>query len=56
MDWETINRLAEENSDFRYFMSDLTEDIKIGKVKSNYNKVYEDSEYIKYLSEKKIIK
>lgn len=55
IDWETIDRLADENCDFKCFMSDLTEDIKVGKVKSKYDKVYEDSEYIKYLKEKNIV-
>lgn len=55
IDWETIDRLADENGDFKCFMSDLTEDIKVGKVKSKYDKVYGDSEYIKYLEEKNIV-
>lgn len=55
VDWETIDRLAEENVHFKQFMSDLIEDIKLRKVKSSYDKVYQDSEYIKYLHEKNIV-
>ena len=55
IDWETIDRLADENCDFKSFMSDLTEDIKVRKVKSKYDKVYEDNEYIEYLKEKNIV-
>lgn len=36
-----INRLA----DFRYFLSDITEDIKIDKVKSNYDTILNDEAY-----------
>lgn len=39
IDWDTVNRLAMENSDFDKFLKDLTEDIKIGKVKSEYDEI-----------------
>ncbi|MBK8569166.1 MAG: HrgA protein [Nitrosomonadales bacterium] len=55
IDWDTVNRLAEDSPDFRKFISDLTEDIKLSKIKSNYDSVYEDEELIDYLKEKKII-
>jgi len=42
LDWETINRLVEENKDFKEFLDDLMEDIKIGKTKSTYDKVFEE--------------
>lgn len=44
LDWDTINRLVDDNRDFRNFLNDLMEDIKVGKVKSQYDKVYEDED------------
>jgi hypothetical protein len=55
VDWDTVNRLAEESPDFRRFISDLIEDLKIGKIKSNYDKVYDDKKYEEYIKDKKII-
>lgn len=52
VDWDTIDRLVEENKDFNQFISDLTEDIKVRKVKSIYDKVLEDNEYKKYIKDK----
>jgi hypothetical protein len=54
VDWDTINRLAEENTNFKDFISDITEDIKLGKVKSNYDKILNDNEYEKLTKEKNI--
>jgi len=55
IDWDTVNRLAEDSPDFKRFISNLVEDIKLGKIKSNYDKVMNDEEFNKYLREKKII-
>lgn len=44
LDWETINRLVDENRDFENFLNDIMEDIKVGKVKSRYDEVYEDED------------
>lgn len=55
VDWDTIDRLAEENKDFKYFICDLTEDIKVGKVKSIYDKVLNDENYFKYVIEKGLV-
>ncbi len=55
MDWDTINRLAEENDNFEQFMSDIIEDIKLQKVKSNYDKILNDDELNKLITEKKIL-
>jgi len=54
VDWDTINRLAEENSDFREFISDITEDIKLGKVKSNYDAILDDQELGKLIGGKRV--
>jgi len=55
IDWDTVNRLAEESPDFRRFISDLIEDIKLGKIKSNYDKVLDDKIFDELLKSKKII-
>lgn len=55
IDWDTIDRLADENVDFKQFICDLTEDITVGKVKSLYDKVMDDDSYFKYINEKKIL-
>lgn len=39
LDWDTINRLVDSNPDFKKFLDDLMEDIKIGKIKSKYDEV-----------------
>lgn len=55
IDWDTIDRLADENIDFKQFICDLTEDIKVGKVKSIYDKVLDENEYQGYLLRKGIM-
>ncbi|WP_027634793.1 COG2958 family protein [Clostridium butyricum] len=55
IDWDTIDRLADENRDFKQFICDLTEDITVGKVKSIYDKVLNDDNYFKYVRDKKIV-
>lgn len=55
IDWDTVNRLANENCDFNDFLKLITEDCKLGKVKSQYDKVYKMEELTKYLKEKGII-
>lgn len=55
VDWDTINRLVEENADFAEFVKSVQEDITVSNVKSNYDRVKEDDEYLNYVTEKKII-
>ncbi len=55
VDWETINRLVEENKDFAEFVKSVEEDITVNKVKSNYDEVKEDESYLKYITEKGIV-
>lgn len=54
LDWDTLDRLAEDSPDFRAFISDLKEDIALQKVKSKYDDVLKDEEYDDYVKEKKI--
>ena len=55
IDWDTLERLSEDNPDFNKFISDLTEDIALGKVKSTYDKVITDDKFENYLKEKSIV-
>jgi len=54
IDWDTVNRLANENSDFNDFIKLITEDCKLGKVKSQYDKVMKIEDLNKYIKEKEI--
>jgi len=56
IDWDTLERLSEDNPDFNKFISDLTEDIALGKVKSTYDKVITDDKFENYLKEKSLIR
>lgn len=53
LDWETINRLVDDNRDFQHFLNDLMEDIKVGKVKSIYDEIYEDEEVAQIMCKEK---
>lgn len=54
IDWDTVNRLANENSDFSDFLKLITEDCKLGKVKSQYDKTFKPEEIAKYIKDKGI--
>ncbi|MBU0713550.1 HrgA protein [bacterium] len=54
IDWDTVNRLANENSDFSDFLKLITEDCKLGKVKSQYDKVLKLEELTKHINDKGI--
>ncbi len=56
IDWDTVNRLANENSDFNTFLKLIAEDCKLGKVKSQYDKVLKIEELTKYIKDKGINK
>lgn len=44
LDWTTIDRLISENKDFKDFFKDVTDDLKIGEVKSKYDEIKGDNE------------
>lgn len=44
LDGDTINRLVDSNPDFKKFLDDLMEDIKVGKIKSKFDKTYTEEE------------
>ncbi len=51
-DWDTINRLTEENSDFLNFVESIIDDIKTEKVRSNdFDKPLSDNELQRYIKE-----
>lgn len=54
IDWDTVNRLANENSDFSDFLKLITEDCKLGKVKSQYDKVLTLEDLTKHIKDKGI--
>lgn len=54
IDWDTVNRLANENSDFSDFLKLITEDCKLGKVKSQYDKVLKLEELTKHIKDRGI--
>ncbi len=54
IDWDTANRLADENADFSGFLRAVTEDCKLGKIKSKYDPIPSDEELAKYIEEKTI--
>jgi hypothetical protein len=51
LDWETMNKLCEQNSDFESFIDDITKDYKVKTIhKNQYDKVIEEPfEYIEKL-------
>ncbi|MGC4100788.1 hypothetical protein [Ferruginibacter sp.] len=54
IDWDTVNRLASENGNFSDFLNELTEDIKLKKVKSKYDAILNPDQLEKYIQEKNI--
>ena len=56
IDWDTVNRLANENSDFSDFLKFIAEDCKLGKIKSEYDKVLNLEELTKHIKDREINK
>jgi hypothetical protein len=54
VDIDAMDRLASENKDFANFLKNIIDDNKIKKVKSSYDKVFDDEEIQKYLTNKGI--
>lgn len=54
IDWDTVNRLANENLDFSDFLKYINEDCKLGKVKSHYDKVLTIEEISRHIKDKGI--
>lgn len=54
IDWDTVNRLVVENKNFSEFLKSITEDCKLGKIKSEYDKVLDIEELNKFIKDKGI--
>ncbi len=54
MDWNTVNRLIEENPHFKRFMEDVEEDLQLRKIKGAYDTVMNPEDLTGYMAEKKI--
>jgi hypothetical protein len=54
LDWSTIDRLVEENPEFKQFIVDVEEDLQLRKVKGHYDKRLNEKELAEYISTKKI--
>ncbi len=54
IDWDTVNRLVTENKDFQNFMKSVSDDNKIGSVKSVYDAVLTDEQLIELVNTKAI--
>ncbi len=52
IDWDTVNRLTSESSDFNDFLKLITEDCKLGKVKSQYDKILNLEELTRHIKDK----
>lgn len=50
-DWEMINRLVEENPDFKTFIDWITEDYQVKKVKSQYDDIISPERMQEYVTE-----
>lgn len=55
LDWSTINRLVEDNPDFKHFMEDIEGDIQLSKSRGEYDKILSPEELAIYVKDKKII-
>lgn len=56
LDWDTIDRLNEENVDFKNFSENISDTNKTNKVSKEYDEVLDDEKYEKYIIDKKIVK
>ncbi len=55
IDWDPVNRLVNEKGDFSNFLKLITENCKIRKVKSDYDKGLNAEDLSKYILEKGIL-
>lgn len=54
IDWDTANRLAEDNPDFADFLKSITDDCMLNTVKSKYDEVLGDDKMKEYIAKKQI--
>lgn len=56
LDWETINRLIEENPDFKSFVDSINEDNQLKKVKTKYDDILDSERMHEYVIKHNMIK
>lgn len=49
VDWETINRLTDENPDFEKFIDSIVKDSTVKEVRGKYDEVYDAAKVIKHI-------
>lgn len=54
LDWETINRLTEENPDFNEFIDSINKDHQVKEVRGKYDRVYETDSMQEYMKKHNI--
>ena len=54
LNWDSIDTLVRKNRDFQDFISDIKEDLELGKVKSQYDKILSDEEMEDHIVKKGI--
>lgn len=56
IDWDTVNLMADINKGFKLFIDNIIEDCALGKIKSNYDQVFNPDDILleKYLIDKKL--
>ena len=55
LDWDTINRLIEDNIDFKEFTETISDTSKTDKISKEYDEVLNDEKYEEYILDKNII-
>ena len=55
LDWDTINRLVEDNINFKEFTETISDTSKTDKISKEYDEVLNDEKYEEYIKIKKII-
>lgn len=55
LDWDTINRLLEDNIDFKEFAETIYNTSKTDKISKEYDEVLNDEKYEEYIKDKKIM-
>lgn len=56
LDWDTVERLRDENPDFDAFIQNVNEDLRLRKVKSNYDRRISEEQLEKHIKDKLTIK
>ncbi len=55
IDWDTVNRLSEDNKDFSSLIKDIVDDLKVSNVRGNYDEILDDITYNQYILQKRIV-